>query len=38
MQAITFPTAYDNEAAHRQVKLLMKQGKQLNIRKKMKHG
>ena len=32
MQAITFPTAYDNEAAHRQVKLLMKQGKQLNIR------
>ena len=32
MQAITFPIAYDNEAAHRQVKLLMKQGKQLNIR------
>ena len=32
MQAITFPPAYDNEAAHRQVKLLMKQGKQLNIR------
>ena len=32
MQVITFPPAYDNEAAHRQVKLLMKQGKQLNIR------
>lgn len=32
MQAITFPPAYDNEAAHRQVKLLMRQGKQLNIR------
>ena len=32
MQAITFSPAYDNEAAHRQVKLLMKQGKQLNIR------
>ena len=32
MQAITFPLAYDNEAAHRQVKLLMRQGKQLNIR------
>ena len=32
MQAITFPLSYDNEAAHRQVKLLMKQGKQLNIR------
>ena len=32
MQAISFPPAYDNEAAHRQVKLLMKQGKQLNIR------
>ena len=32
MQAITCPPAYDNEAAHRQVKLLMKQGKQLNIR------
>ena len=32
MQAITFPPAYDNEAAHRQVKLLMKQGKQLNVR------
>ena len=32
MQAITFPTTYDNESAHRQVKLLMKQGKQLNIR------
>lgn len=32
MQAITFPSVYDNEAAHRQVKLLMKQGKQLSIR------
>ena len=32
MQTITFPSAYDNEAAHRQVKLLMKQGKQLYIR------
>lgn len=33
MQAITFPTAYyDNEAAHHQIKLLMKQGKLLNIR------
>lgn len=32
MQQIAFPRAYDNEAAHRQVKLLMKQGKQLSIR------
>ena len=32
MQAIKFPPAYDNETAHRQVKLLMRQGKQLNIR------
>lgn len=32
MPAITFPLAYDNEAAHRQVKLLMRQGKQLYIR------
>lgn len=32
MQQIAFPSAYDNEAAHRQVKLLMKQGKQLSIR------
>ena len=32
MQAITFPIAYDNEVAHRQLKLLMRQGKQLNIR------
>lgn len=32
MQTITYPLAYDNEAAHRQVKLLMKQGRQLNIR------
>ena len=29
MQAITFPIAYDNEVAHRQLKLLMKQGRQL---------
>lgn len=32
MQAITFPIAYDNEVAHRQLKLLMRQGRQLNIR------
>lgn len=32
MQTILFPTAHDNEVAHRQLKLLMKQGKQLNIR------
>ena len=32
MNTITFPAAYDNEAAHRQVKLLMMQGRQLNIR------
>lgn len=32
MQAITFPIAYDNEVSHRQLKLLMKQGRQLNIR------
>ena len=32
MQTISFPSAYDNEVAHRQVKLLMKQGKQLSIR------
>ena len=32
MQGIIFPSAYDNEAAHRQVKLLMKQGRQLSIR------
>ena len=32
MQTISFPTAHDNEVAHRQLKLLMKQGKQLNIR------
>jgi hypothetical protein len=32
MQEITFPPAYDNEVAHRQVKLLMRQGKLLNIR------
>lgn len=31
MQTIAFPLAYDNEAAHRKLKLLMKQGKQLNI-------
>ncbi len=31
MKQIKFPT-YDNEAAHRQVKLLMMQGKQLYIR------
>ena len=32
MQKITFPPKYDNESAHRQVKMLMKQGKQLNIK------
>lgn len=32
MQTISFTTAHDNEVAHRQLKLLMKQGKQLNIR------
>jgi hypothetical protein len=32
MQTISFPTTYNNEAAHRQLKLLMKQGRQLNIR------
>lgn len=32
MQKITFPPKYDNERAHRQVKMLMKQGKQLNIK------
>ena len=32
MQAIKFPIAYDNEVAHRQLKLLMRQGRQLNIR------
>ena len=32
MQAISFPPNYNNEAAHRQLKILMKQGKQLNIR------
>lgn len=31
MQTIAFPIAYDNESAHRKLKLLMKQGKQLNI-------
>ncbi len=32
MQAITFPIAYDNEVAHRQLKMMMRQGKQLSIR------
>lgn len=32
MQVITFPIAYDNEVAHRQLKLLMRLGRQLNIR------
>ena len=31
MQTIAFPLAYNNETAHRKLKLLMKQGKQLNI-------
>lgn len=32
MQTISFPPIYNNEIAHRQLKLLMKQGRQLNIR------
>lgn len=32
MHTILFPPTYDNEVAHRQLKLLMKQGRQLNIR------
>ena len=32
MTQIDFPSAYDNEAAHRQLKLLMMQNKQLHIR------
>ena len=32
MDKIMFPPKYDNENAHRQVKMLMKQGKQLDIR------
>ena len=32
MQAISFPPTYNNEAAHRQLKLMMRQGKQLSIR------
>ena len=32
MRKIKIPLAYDNEAAHRQVKLLMIQGKELHIR------
>ncbi len=32
MQAITFPSTYNNEAAHRELKMLMRQGKQLSIR------
>ena len=32
MQTISFPPIYNNEVAHRQLKLLMKQGRQLNIR------
>ena len=31
MEQIIFPSAYDNEAAHRQVKLLMMQSRQLDI-------
>ena len=31
MKQIQFTQIYNNEAAHRQVKLLMKQHKQLNI-------
>ena len=32
MKKIVFPSIYNNEVAHRQLKLLMKQGKQLDIR------
>ena len=32
MQAITFPSTYNNEVAHRELKMLMRQGKQLSIR------
>ena len=32
MQAISFPPTYNNEVAHRQLKLMMRQGKQLSIR------
>ena len=32
MRKIKLPFAYDNEAAHRQVKLLMMQGKELHVR------
>jgi len=32
MRQIGFPSAYDNEAAHHEVKLLMMQGKQLHVR------
>lgn len=31
MKKITFPSAYDNEAAHRQIKLLMMQRKRLHV-------
>ena len=31
MKKITFPPAYDNEAAHRQIKLLMMQRKRLHV-------
>ena len=32
MDQLIFPPAYDNEAAHRELKLLMMQHKQLHIR------
>ena len=32
MEQLIFPPAYDNETAHREVKLLMMQGKELHIR------
>ena len=32
MQAISVPPTYNNEVAHRQLKLMMRQGKQLSIR------
>ena len=32
MEQLLFPPAYDNEASHHEVKLLMMQGKELHIR------
>jgi len=38
MTQIDFPSAYDNEAAHRQLKLLMMQHKQLDIKVENEEG